>query len=52
MKSGERGLIYRRGWGVMEGAVRALLRVVDATVGVGGGVLIEVEIIEDVGFLR
>ena len=46
----ERGFIYRRGMGVMEGAVMALLIVVVDGVEFGGGLLFAVEIREDVGF--
>ena len=46
----ERGFIYRRGMGVMEGAVMALLRLVDVTAEVGWELLIELEIRVDVGF--
>ena len=49
-KRRERVFIYRRGMGVMEGAVTALLRLVDVTVEVGWELLIEVEIRVDVGF--
>ena len=49
-KRRERGFIYRRGCGVMEVAMIALLIVVDVGVEVGGELRITVEIREDVGF--
>ena len=49
-KRRERGLIYRREWILMEGALMALLRMLHVGVEVGGEMVIEVEIREDVRF--
>ena len=46
----EKGFIYRRGWDVMDGAMMALLILVDVSFEVGGGLVSEVVIIEEVGF--
>ena len=50
-KRRERRFIYRRGWGVLDGAVMALLTVVDLGVEVGGGLVIELEIRAEFGFV-
>ena len=50
-KRRERGLIYRRGWGVMDGAVMALMIVVDVGVEVCWGLAIELEIRAEFGFV-
>ena len=49
-KCSERGFIYRRGLSVLDGAMIALLIVVDVCVEVAGGLLIAVEIREEVEF--
>ena len=49
-KWSERRFIYRRELGVVDGTLKPFVILVDVSVEVGGGLLIEVEISEEVAF--
>ena len=49
-KWSEKGFKYRRELGVMDGTLKPFVILVDVTFEVGGGLVIEVEIREDVAF--